>query len=74
TLGVIRVPLAWLWAGSMGPSGVWQAFAVSNVLGAVIALAWFRSSRWKSTLLSAEGQAQGQVAEEAEEYEDTVSG
>ncbi|MCU4717433.1 MATE family efflux transporter [Halapricum hydrolyticum] len=46
-LWLIRLPIAWFGAGTIGQEGVWTAFAVSNVAGAVIALLWFRRGAWK---------------------------
>jgi putative MATE family efflux protein len=46
-LGVIRFPLAWVASQSMGSSGIWLAFAVSNVLGALIAFGWYRRGTWR---------------------------
>jgi len=47
-LWLIRLPIAWYGANAFGQNGVWAAFAISNVAGAVIALAWFRRGTWKS--------------------------
>ena len=47
TLGFIRFPVAWVAAGSLGESGIWLAFAVSNVAGAVIAYAWYQRGTWR---------------------------
>jgi putative MATE family efflux protein len=41
TLGVVRLPAALWGARSLGPAGVWLAFAVSNVVGGVVAAGWF---------------------------------
>ncbi|MFB6126488.1 MAG: MATE family efflux transporter [Halolamina sp.] len=46
-LGVIRVPVAWLGARTLGYRGIWVAFAVSNVAGAVIGYAWYRRGGWR---------------------------
>jgi putative MATE family efflux protein len=47
-LGVIRLPIAWVASGSMGPPGVWLSFFISNVVGAVIAYVWFQRGGWRS--------------------------
>jgi putative MATE family efflux protein len=58
TLGVVRLPLAWvasrglvptdLWFfGAPDPRGIWFAFFVSNVVGATIAWAWYRRGTWR---------------------------
>jgi len=36
-LGVVRFPIAWVAAGRIGETGIWLSFAVSNVIGAVVA-------------------------------------
>ena len=47
TLGVIRFPLAWIGAERIGSTGVWLAFAVSTVIGGIIAFSWFRLGTWR---------------------------
>ncbi|MFB6141084.1 MAG: MATE family efflux transporter [Halosimplex sp.] len=58
TLAGIRLPVAYvasqgllptdLWfLGSVDPRGIWIAFFVSNVSGAVIAWLWFRRGTWR---------------------------
>ena len=49
TLGIVRLPLAWLGAQRVGPSGIWLAIAISNVVGAALAVGWLRSDRWRAT-------------------------
>ena len=46
-LGVIRLPLAWVGAQTVGTRGVWVAFAISNVAGALISYAWFSRGTWR---------------------------
>ncbi|WP_135820156.1 MATE family efflux transporter [Halostella litorea] len=46
-LGVVRFPIAWIAAGEIGESGIWVSFAVSNVVGAAIAYAWYRRGTWR---------------------------
>jgi len=46
-LGVVRFPIAWLLAGPIGETGVWASFAISNVVGAAIAYAWYRRGTWR---------------------------
>jgi Na+-driven multidrug efflux pump len=52
TLGVIRFPIAWITAGPLGEVGIWLSFAVSNVAGAIIALAWYRRGTWRESELA----------------------
>jgi putative MATE family efflux protein len=51
-LGVVRFPIAWFAAGPLGESGIWLAFAVSNVVGAAIAYAWYRRGTWRKSDLT----------------------
>ncbi|ALG81944.1 MATE family efflux transporter [Halanaeroarchaeum sulfurireducens] len=47
TLGVIRFPIAWVASGPLAEAGIWVAFAISNVAGAVIAFLWYRRGSWR---------------------------
>lgn len=47
TLWMFRIPLAYMGAVSLGETGIWYAFAVSNIIGAAFAYQWFRTGRWK---------------------------
>ncbi|QCS44872.1 MATE family efflux transporter [Natrinema versiforme] len=51
-LGVIRFPIAWVSAGSIGETGIWLSFAVSNVAGAAIAYAWYQRGTWRESDLT----------------------
>ncbi|ELZ98799.1 MATE family drug/sodium antiporter [Haloferax mucosum ATCC BAA-1512] len=57
TRAVIRLPLSWFGAQAVGPSGVWISIAVSNVVGAVLAVAWFRLGSWRDNALATLGDA-----------------
>jgi putative MATE family efflux protein len=48
-LGLIRLPIAWVASGPMGPPGVWLSFLISNIAGAVIAYVWFQRGTWRSS-------------------------
>ncbi|AZH26214.1 MATE family efflux transporter [Haloplanus aerogenes] len=48
-LGLIRLPIAWVASGFMGPPGIWLSFFISNVVGAVIAYVWFQRGTWRSS-------------------------
>jgi putative MATE family efflux protein len=52
TLGAIRFPIAWVAAGTIGERGVWLAFAISNVVGAIIAYMWYRRGTWRKSDLT----------------------
>jgi putative MATE family efflux protein len=47
-LGIIRIPVAYVASLSLGESGIWLAFPVSNAAGAVIAYAWYRRGTWQT--------------------------
>jgi putative MATE family efflux protein len=47
TLGVIRLPVAWIGAAAIGSVGLWISFAVSNVAGGIIAYLWFGRDTWR---------------------------
>ena len=51
-LGVIRFPIAWVAAGEVGSTGIWLSFAISNVLGAAIAYAWYQRGTWRDADLT----------------------
>ncbi|MFB6073869.1 MAG: MATE family efflux transporter [Haloarculaceae archaeon] len=59
TLAVIRLPIAyvasqavlptdWWFLGHADPRGIWLAFFVSNVVGAIVAWLWFSRGTWRS--------------------------
>ncbi|MFB6143956.1 MAG: MATE family efflux transporter [Candidatus Nanohaloarchaea archaeon] len=72
TLGVIRLPLAYFGALRFGTEGVWAAFFISNVAGAVIAYLWFQRGTWRQTV-TGEERARGEAAEEAEGFGETIT-
>lgn len=73
TLGVIRLPLAYFGAIEIGTKGVWAAFFISNVAGAVIAYTWYQKGTWKQTVTN-EDRQKGKVAEETEGLGGTMTG
>lgn len=56
---------------AMGPQGVWWGFVVSNVAGAVLALAWYKRGTWRDADVRAGPDAQPGV--DADEVDTTVS-
>jgi len=54
-LAVVRFPIAWIGAEAIGERGIWLSFAISNVVGAVIAYAWYRRGTWRDEDLTEEG-------------------
>jgi putative MATE family efflux protein len=51
-LGGIRLPVAWFASRPLGYEGIWIAFAVSNVGGAAVALAWYLRGTWRDADLT----------------------
>lgn len=72
TLGVIRLPLAYLGAIKIGPKGVWTAFFISNIAGALIAYLWYQKGTWRQTVTD-EDKVKGEVAEEAKGFGETIT-
>ncbi len=82
TLAVIRLPIAWvasrgvvptdLWFLSRpDPRGIWFAFFVSNVVGALVAWAWFSRETWRGGDVR---DAPGPSGFDAEDGETAASG
>jgi len=46
-LGVVRISASYVGALTLGPTGIWLGFAASNVVGAVLAVAWYRRGTWR---------------------------
>ena len=72
TLGLIRLPIAYIGSIKIGTKGVWAAFFISNVLGALIAYGWYQKETWKQTVTD-EDKAKGEVAEETEGFGETIT-
>lgn len=72
-LGGIRLPIAYLGSQSVGTIGVWLAFFASNTIGAIIAYLWYRRGTWKNKKLTEEKKEKGEVAEDVEDFGDTVT-
>ncbi|SEO99668.1 putative efflux protein, MATE family [Halogranum amylolyticum] len=51
-LGVIRFPIAWVASGPLGETGVWLSFAISNIVGAIIAYVWYQRGAWRASELT----------------------
>jgi len=72
TLGLIRLPLAYIGAIQIGTKGVWLAFFISNVTGALIAYLWYRKGTWRQKVTE-DNQQKGEIAEEASEFGETIT-
>jgi putative MATE family efflux protein len=66
-LWVFLFPTAWLLSQRthLGPDGIWWAYPVSNVLGAVLAVGWFWKGRWQRGSLAGATDMEERVAREA---------
>lgn len=51
-LGIIQFPIAWIASEPLGERGIWLSFAVSNVVGALIAYVWHRRGTWRESNLT----------------------
>jgi len=47
-LAVIRIPVAYFTSLNIGAEGIWLAFPISNVAGAIIAFIWYRRGTWRT--------------------------
>lgn len=54
TLGLIRLPIAYIGAIEIGTTGVWAAFFISNILGALIAYIWYQKGTWRTKVTQEE--------------------
>jgi putative MATE family efflux protein len=72
TLGIIRLPIAYIGALRIGTVGVWIGFIASNIFGALIAYLLYRRGGWKQTVTE-EDRRKGQVAEETDDYGETFT-
>lgn len=63
---VLQFPLAYILSvhTSLGPRGLWWAFPVSNVIVAVVAVAWFLQGDWKTTRLTDNDRLTAAVSDE----------
>jgi len=53
-LWAVRIPATWLLAvvWDMGPTGLWWAMNLSNLVAGVVALVWFLQGGWKKSVIS----------------------
>jgi putative MATE family efflux protein len=72
TLGLIRLPIAYIGSIEIGSNGVWAAFFISNILGALIAYTWYQRGTWRQTVTE-DDKAEGDVAEEASGFGETIT-
>lgn len=72
---VIQFPLALYLSSwtSLGLSGIWWSFTVSNVISTGLVLYWFKRSDWKTRTLIEDDRLQGKVIEEAKIDEGVVA-
>ncbi|MEJ2634453.1 MAG: MATE family efflux transporter [Calditrichia bacterium] len=67
SLWVLRFPLAYILSEHthLASKGIWWAFPVTNVLAAVITIAWFMKGSWKQKKITPEMKTADKVAEES---------
>ncbi|WP_370979822.1 MATE family efflux transporter [Agaribacterium sp. ZY112] len=68
---ILRFPLAYLLSKhtSMGEEGLWWSFPITNIVTALIALAWFYAGGWKKTKITDDEQQSIDTADKALEEE-----
>lgn len=73
---VLRFPIAWILSGpaALGAEGIWWAFPASNVLAAVVAVAWFLRGTWTRRVVDDEARLEEAVREEARVEEGATQG
>jgi putative MATE family efflux protein len=67
-LGLVRLPVAWFgaqWLAS--PDGIWVAFTVSNVVGAVLAYLWYQRGTWRDADVRGGGPPTDDVVDAADD-------
>ncbi|ELY33940.1 MATE family efflux transporter [Halalkalicoccus jeotgali] len=65
TLGVVRLPVAWIAAGTFGALGLWISFPISNAIGGLVAYCWFKRGTWRESDLTGSGIGIGDTSGEA---------
>ncbi|MFC6838172.1 MATE family efflux transporter [Halomarina ordinaria] len=63
-LGVLRLPIAVAGAFAIGRVGIWVGFAVSNLLGALLAYGWYRRGTWRGGTVTGDRAAVDTLAED----------
>jgi len=71
SIGIVRIPMALVGGLNFGPVGVWWAFPLSNMLGAVLAIVLFYRDDWSDQRVSDVERAAGQVVDDVEDIDDT---
>ena len=63
---VLQFPLAYILSKhtSLGVNGLWWSFAATNIITALIIMAWYAKGDWKKTKLTEEDVAIEKVSEE----------
>ena len=66
TQWVIQLPLAYILSRytSLGINGLWWAFPISNIAGALVTTIWFLRGTWKTTKITEEQKFNEHVTEE----------
>lgn len=63
---VIQFPAAYILSKhtSLGDQGIWYSFALTNIIVAIVAFAWFLQGSWQQTRLTKEDKEIAQVSQE----------
>lgn len=64
---VVQFPLAYVLSKhtTLGTSGIWWAFALTNIIVALFSVAWFARGTWKHTNLTDDDKQIAKIADEA---------
>ena len=67
SLWLLRVPLAYFlsYYTSLAEKGLWWAFPIANVIGAMLTVAWFAKGTWKKKRLTEEIKIVEKTVEES---------
>lgn len=63
---VIQFPAAYILSKhtALGDQGIWYSFALTNIVVAIVAFAWFIRGSWQQTRLTKEDKEIAQVSRE----------
>ena len=66
SLWIFQFPTAYLLSHhtSLGATGLWWAFPITNILSSIIALIWFMKGDWKKKKLTEEVKLKEETMEE----------
>jgi Na+-driven multidrug efflux pump len=48
SLWIIRIPLAWILSGKIGPAGIWWSIPAGWFVGLALVYFYYKTGRWKT--------------------------